>query len=216
MALTHNLLYPKQQAELERKLDPIKIGLLLGLLIVIGLVLFWVVQGAAVDSLEKQRKDLQQTWGRLEDQMEAAKKQQATDEEKLATANALVASVEERFYFAPVLELLLENVPNSAQINSVGMNYNPQSDEANIQVAGKVAGKTDQDSRARADALRIRLRDAFRDTYGEDVILEMPTLVSAEPVTIRGNRFNTNDFLFTITIPSDEPDEEGDEEEEDD
>jgi Tfp pilus assembly protein PilN len=215
MALTHNLLYPKQQAELERKLDPIKIGLLLGLVIVIGLVLFWVVQGAAVDSLEKQRKDLQQTWGRLEDQMEAAKKQQATDEEKLATATALVESVEERFYFAPVLELLLENVPNSAQINSVSMNYNPQADEANIQVAGKVAGKTDQDSRARADALRIRLRDAFRETYGEDVILEMPTLVSAQPVTIRGNRFNTNDFLFTITIPSDEPDEEGDEEQDD-
>jgi hypothetical protein len=43
----------------------------------------------------------------------------------------------------------------------------------------------------------------------------MPTLVSAQPVTIRGNRFNTNDFLFTITIPSDEPDEEGDEEQDD-
>jgi Tfp pilus assembly protein PilN len=201
MALTHNLLYPKQKAELERKLDPIKIGLLVGLVIVIALVLYWFVQGAAVDRLTNQRNQLQRTWEVLQPQLEAAQTQRTADEAKLATANALVSVVEDRFYFAPVLELILENIPNSAQVNRISMNYQPDNKTAFIQIGGKTAGSSDQRSRALADALRVRLLSKFREAYGPEVTLSMPTLTSAEPVSIRGKQFNTSDFLFSIEIP---------------
>ncbi len=195
MALEVNLLFPKQQADLERKLDPIKIGLLLALVICMGMIAWWMLLGAKVQGQRNVFEDLNRKWRELEPRSKEAAVQKEEDLAQSATAEALVNWVNSRFYWSPILSELAQATPPKVQIISLNGTYTPDGKILNLTFRGRAAGKDQKDANDTADEFSQRFENRLED-LGFDVNKDFPMMLySAEnTVSLEGEKYGLTDF----------------------
>ena len=119
----------------------------------------------------------QAEWARQEPAAKAAATREAELSAKLASADALGKRIENRFYWAPVLDVLLKTVPPNVQIVNLTGTNDPKADKISVLLEGVVAGEVP----------RIAA-DRFRTTLNEQLARQFPGAIS----TFRGLEDNAS------------------------
>ena len=119
MALHLNLYHEiHRQAERERR-DPVKLAGLAGVVFLVFLVVWFSYRLSVVSKVERQRNELQATWSGLEPQMKKAVENETRSLGQQKSNQALVERIQERFYWAPLLDKFAATTPAHIQIVSL-------------------------------------------------------------------------------------------------
>jgi Tfp pilus assembly protein PilN len=162
MPLTLNLLHEEQKQLHQRKRDPLKLGLLsLG-----GVALLFVSYYAwrlfADSQLTAQLRDRQAQWAKQEPLAKAAEAQEASLNQTISTAKLVTQRIENRFYWAPLLDTLLKTVPPTIQLTSLTGSSETKDEKVSILLEGIAAAA---EPRAGAEQFRTSLAEALGKKY---------------------------------------------------
>ena len=116
MALRINLYHEALKQQQARRRDPLKLGMFGLAFIGVCFVLYYICRLSTVHDLNNRVAVLQQEWAKCEPREKAAKAREDELEKKKKLTDALVARIETRFYWAPVLDEILESVPREIQL----------------------------------------------------------------------------------------------------
>ena len=162
MPLTINLLHEEQFLLQQRKRDPLKLGFYALGAVAMLFFLYYAYRYASTSSVRGQLRDRQAEWAKQEPAAKAAAARETDLSAKLAEADAVTKRMENRFYWAPVLDTLLKTVPPNVQVvNLTGAN-DPKADKVSILLEGIVAGEV---PRIAADQFRTLLNERLAKQY---------------------------------------------------
>jgi Tfp pilus assembly protein PilN len=205
MPLTVNLFYPKQKADLEKKLDPVKIGILIAIVVIGSLFLWYSVQNTRLEKLRDVKNDLERQWEQKQPDHQTALESKEEDDEIIASAEALLDAIEQRFYWAPLLSLFHNVTPPEVQITSLNGNFSKESGAISLSVSGIAAGEVPSYT---ADTYRTTLRDKLEAEY-VDAVVEFTQLgESTGQVQLNGETLGTARFTMSVQVETMEAEEE--------
>ena len=162
MPLTINLLHEQQFLLQQRKRDPLKLGFYALGAVAMLFFLYYAYRYAANSSLKGDLRARQADWAKQEPQAKAAAAREAELNAKLVMADAVGKRIENRFYWAPVFDLLLKTVPPNVQIVNLTGTNEPKSDKISVLLEGVVAGEV---PRIAADQFRTVLNERLAKQY---------------------------------------------------
>jgi hypothetical protein len=164
MALQLNLLHEQITAERRRQRDPLKIGMML--LAVVGtlMVVFYMWKAYQTLAIKNRLSTVQKEWAKVEPSVTAAQKRSAELNEIIKTTRVLDRMIEERFYWAPLLQTLSRCVAPNAQLTAIDGSVSEDRRTVAMTLDGIAAGR---EPRADAEELRQLLIDQLGRSYGE-------------------------------------------------
>ncbi len=118
MPLNINLLHEEQLLLQQRKRDPLKLGMLALCGVALLFVAYYGYRVLGSNEIAHELRDRQHKWATQEPRAKAAAAQEAVLSAKLGQGKAVSQRIEGRFYWAPVLSLLVETVTPNIQILS--------------------------------------------------------------------------------------------------
>jgi Tfp pilus assembly protein PilN len=191
MPLTLNLLHEEQKQLKARKRDPLKLGLLgmVGLaLLFVAYYAYRLLSGASLESDLKQR---QATWAKQEPLAAAAEAQEKSLNLSIAAAAVLTKRIEERFYWAPLLETIVKTVPPGIQLTGMSGSSDPKNEKITLSLEGIAAAA---EPREGAEQFRKALIESLGKKYpGADIsfktLEEAPATVNLDGKTLPTARF---------------------------
>lgn len=163
MAIRINLFHEEQNREVQRKRDPLKLGMFAIAFVLGVIVLYHFVKMAESSRLQSQLNSLQQEWSTKEAEMKAAIKAQEDSLNAVNRAEALKKVVEERFLWGGVFQVVMDVVPLEVQLKSFAGTSEAQSDNVTIILEGVAAGN---EPRSVAENLRRNLGEKLNELYG--------------------------------------------------
>src|ERR1700722_3766609 len=164
MALHLNLLHEEILEQRQRQRDPLKIGIML--LIGCGAMLFLYYGWTAYRTLEIKSRlgAVQREWAKSEPKVTAAQKR-ATELTNMITATRVLDTyMENRFFWAPVLEKISRCVAPNVQLTAIDGQLLDEDKGVSLLVEG-VAGA--REPRSAAEDLRQMLREQLEKDYRE-------------------------------------------------
>jgi hypothetical protein len=198
-----------KQAESEARY-PFKIAGLVGLIIVILMVGWYFFRMSEVSKIEGQRRSLAATWGTVEPDL---KKAEASKESVLARQKSnklMVERLKGRFYWAPVLEHLVDSTGPNVQLLSVAGELTDLDGVKTVSLSLKGVAAGEQ-PRTAAEAFRKAVQKKFSSAYGSATALFDSNSLedAAETVNLNGQTLATAAFRirvkFTIAGPAGSP-----------
>ncbi len=162
MALHLNLYHEVQKQSRARQRDPVKLAILGLLVVTIGLVVFYLYRLQESRRVGEQLAGMQAEWSKLEQKEKTAEARKAELENSVALATALVTRIEDRFYWAPMLDRLLRAVPAEVQLTQVQGRFDAKSRRVTIDTDGLAAGSQ---PRIVAEELRLGLGEKLGAGY---------------------------------------------------
>ncbi len=197
MPLTINLLHEEQFLLKQRKRDPLKLGLYALASVAALFVMFYGWRLISSKSLESQLKSRQAEWAKQEPASTAAAAQEKELAAQVAAADVVSKRVENRFYWAPLLETLLKSVPPNVQIVSLNGSNEQKADKVTLTLEGIVAGDV---PRLAADKFRTALTDSLGKKF-HDVETSFRSLDdTATPVNLNGKPTPTAHFTIEVKM----------------
>jgi hypothetical protein len=204
MPLHVNLYHEVQRQELNRRRDPLRLGMLAILIIAIGFVLNYFVALGRSHSVLSQFAGLQDQWSRIEPKAKAAKARQDELNAEIAASDTMFKSVDSRFYWAPVLDQILKTVPRSVQLTHLGADA-PGDDRAVNSVLTITGISSAPEPRKEAEAVRTAI-DARLGTQFKHVSSVFKALDDSDQyVMLDGRRLPTASFTLEFQIEMREP-----------
>jgi hypothetical protein len=202
MALHINLYHEIQSQARARRRDPLKLAMLGMLAIGLGFVAYYFVCMGSLHSVNNRLAAVEGEWKKIEPRAKEAKKTEDELTTNIKTSETLVKQIENRFYWAPIFEGILQLVPRDAQIIKLAGELGGDGKPSAIIVTG-VAGsgvprKVAEDLRT---ALDDKLSEKFKSVTSSFRSLED----SEEAVMINGQRFQTANFTMEFHITTTEP-----------
>ena len=201
MPLTINLLHEQQFLRKQSKRDPLKLGFYALGAVAALFFLYHAYRYAATSSVRHDLQAKEAEWAKQEPAAKAAATRETELNAKLATAEAVSRRIEGRFYWAPVLDVVLKTVPPNVQIvNFTGTN-DPKGDKISLLFEGIVAGEV---PRIAADQFRGQLNERLARQF-QNVASSFRGLDdTASAVTVGGRSLPTARFTieFTLTKPN--------------
>jgi hypothetical protein len=177
MALHLNLLHEEIFEQRQRQRDPLKIGI--RVLIALGALMaaYYLLNAYKVLEIRNRLGQAQHDWAKVEPKVTAAQKRTAELNGIISTTKVLDGMMDNRFYWAPVLEKLSRCVALNAQLTSIDGTV---SDDGKITVIaeGLAAGR---EPRAAAEELRQLLAEQLGQTY-KDVKVEFKVLEDLDTI----------------------------------
>ncbi len=198
MPLTINLLHEEQFLLQQRKRDPLKLGLYaLG---AVGMLffLFYAYRYASNGSLRSELRAKQAEWAKQEPNAKAAAAREAELNSKLQMADAVSKRMENRFYWAPVLDVLLKTVPPNVQLVNLTGSNEPKSDKIGVVLEGTVAGEV---PRIAADQFRTLLNERIAKQYPGATSSFRGLEDTAPTVNVGGRTLPTARFTIELGFP---------------
>jgi hypothetical protein len=196
MPLHLNLYHEVQKQKMLQRRDPLKFaGMGLGL-VAIGLAGYYFLQLTSQRSLTKELKRLKSEFATLEPKSQAAQKRSAEIEVTMKQGESLVKRMEQRFYWAPVLEKLVTLAPREVQFTRMaGEATGDDVKRCTITLDGIAAGG---DPRRVAEDLRRALIDEFSRRFSGVTANFRSLEDSPEQVSLDGKKVPA--ALFGINI----------------
>ena len=193
MALHLNLLHEEILEQRQRKRDPLKIGMLV--LSGCGAVLFIYYAWAAIQTLEiKSRLNgIERDWKKIEPRVSAAQKRSAELTEVINTTRVLDDYIENRFFWAPLLEKLSRCVAPNAQLTGIEGAVLEDEKGVAVTIEGVAAAR---EARAAAEDLRQMLTEQLAQSY-HDVKVEFKALEDLDTIANIGG---TNMAMARYTL----------------
>ncbi len=192
MALHLNLLHEEISAERQRQRDPLKISMML--LVVVGVLMafFYVWKGYQTLAIKNRLAGVQREWAKVEPSVTAAQKRSTELTHIISTTKVLDRMIDERFYWAPLLQTLSRCVAPNAQLTAFDGALSEDRKTVTLNLDGTAAGR---EPRSAAEELRQLLSEQLAQRY-TDVKVEFKTLedldtvVSVAGVTMAMARYN--------------------------
>ena len=197
MPLTINLLHEEQFLLKQRKRDPLKLGLyaLAGVAALFVMYYGWCLLSSRV--LDGQLQAREAEWAKEEPKAKAAEAQEKDLTAQIAAADLVGKRIDNRFYWAPLLETLLKSVPPNVQIVSLNGTNEPRNDKATVTLEGIVAADV---PRLAADKFRTALNDSIGKRF-QGVDTSFRGLDdTATPVNLNGKPSPTAHFTIEIKL----------------
>ena len=119
MALHLNLYHELQKLAVQRRRDPLKLGLYGIVVVIVILAFYYFYRIEQVSGVVNKAKRMQAQWQLLEPKAKEAQALETQLTANLNTKDELLQSIESRFYWAPLLEKIQRTVPRNVQITSL-------------------------------------------------------------------------------------------------
>ena len=166
MPLHLNLLHEQLAQRAQRKRDPLKLGLYAICGVAALFIVYYLVRVGTASSLNSQllAKRLEYS-KKFELPLKNADIREKEFTRTTAAASALTARVENRFYWAPLLDVLLRTVPREVQLLGFSGNDDPREKTVSFTLEGVAAGR---EPRAVAEQFRIALSNNLNGKFGKE------------------------------------------------
>jgi len=197
MALHLNLLHEEILEQRQRQRDPLKIGMIA--LVGCGVLLFLYYTWNAYRTLEIKSRltTIERAWKKIEPGVTAAQKRVADLESVIKTTRALDDYIDNRFFWAPVLQKVSRCVAPNTQLTNFEGAVQDEKREINVSLEGIAAGR---EPRSVAEDLRQMLLEQFRQSYS-DVKAEFKTLEDLDAiVNVAGTHMATAHYILTVNF----------------
>ena len=162
MPLTINLLHEEQFLLQQRKRDPLKLGFYALGAVAMLFFLYYAYRYASSGSLRGDLRARQAEWAKQEPAAKAAAAREADLSAKVAMSDAVGKRIENRFYWAPLLDGLLKSVPPNVQIVNLTGSNEQRADKITVLLEGVVAGEV---PRIVADQFRDKITTQMAKQY---------------------------------------------------
>lgn len=207
MALHLNLLHEEILEQRQRQRDPLKIGMMVLAGLGALMLVYYLWNAYKVLEIRNRLGQAQHDWAKVEPKVTAAQKRTAELNGIISTTNVLDGMIDNRFFWAPVLEKLSRCVALNAQLTNVDGSV-ADNGRITLTVDGVAAGR---EPRAAAEELRQLLLEQLSQSYFE-VKVEFKALEDLDTITNIGGsnmamaRFSINaTFGSTAAKPSPTP-----------
>ena len=210
MALYLNLYHEVQKQKLKRQRDPLKLAVMGLVVVAAGMVVcmrYFYRMERVRDIAQQQAGDVITELKKSNDDAEATAKQKELDayDENIKLADAMIHKVENRFYWAPLLQQIVEVVPPDVQITA--LNGSVSSDGAKKVTLTVTGIATGSQPRAVAEELRIALQNKLSGQYTQPTAVFRSLEDGTEPVQYLGKSSQTALFVIDVTFTSPDVDE---------
>ncbi len=200
MALRINLYHEVLRTKKQQQYDPLKLAMIGIIVIAVVLVGWYVVElgsrSTALDAYNEQKK----LADALIPEENTAKEQEADISKKLALVEKLSKRIEERFYWAPVLEDLASVVPPTVQITKFTTEVTGEGlRKIQITMEGIAAG---DEPRATAEDFRTALTDRMSKKFKNTAATFKTLDEAADPASLDGRTLRTAMFNISLTFTS--------------
>ena len=205
MALHLNLLHEEISEQRQRQRDPLKIGMIV--VAGIGALLFLYYGWNAYRTLEIRSRlnAVESDWAKVEPKVTAAQKRAAELNNIISTTRVLDVLIDDRFYWAPFLQILSRCVAPNAQLTSMEGSVTDENKAVMVTIEGVSAGR---EPRSAAEDLRQMLIEQLGQSYS-DVKVEFKTLEDLDTiVNVGGTTMAMARYVLTVnfnTHPSTNP-----------
>ncbi|PYK38604.1 MAG: hypothetical protein DME49_07195 [Verrucomicrobia bacterium] len=197
MALHLNLLHEEILEQRQRQRDPLKIGMIA--LVGCGVLLFLYYTWNAYRTLEIKSRltTIERAWKKIEPGVTAAQKRVADLEGVIKTTRALDDYIDNRFFWAPVLQKVSRCVAPNTQLTNFEGAVQDENREIDVSLEGIAAGR---EPRSVAEDLRQMLLEQFHQSYS-DVKAEFKTLEDLDTiVNVAGTHMATAHYILTVNF----------------
>jgi len=197
MALHLNLLHEEILEQRQRQRDPLKIGMIA--LVGCGVLLFLYYTWNAYRTLEIKSRltTIERAWKKIEPGVTAAQKRVADLEGVIKTARTLDDYIDNRFFWAPVLQKVSRCVAPNTQLTNFEGAVQDENREIDVSLEGIAAGR---EPRSVAEDLRQMLLEQFHQSYS-DVKAEFKTLEDLDTiVNVAGTHMATAHYILTVNF----------------
>jgi hypothetical protein len=198
MALHLNLYHEIQKQKRERQRDPLRLGLMALGAIVAVFVLYYVVRLGQTQVINSRLAAANSEWMKLEPKCKQADSRIESLTKSLALGEALTQRIENRFYWAPVLDRLLQAVPSEVQLSRFdGGVVVDEKTLSNITIAGNCVGK---EPRKVAEELRTSLTGKMTDKFKSARASFQALDDAVESAQLDGKSLPTASFIIRLDI----------------
>lgn len=196
MALRINLYHEILRNKKQEQYDPLKLSVLFLIIIGIGLASWYIVELQQKSGAVAAYSQKKSTSDKLAPQEAKAKLDEEQYTKQLDLTEKLTKRIEERFYWAPVLEDLAVVVPANVQITKLATDISGDGlRKIQITMEGIAAG---DEPRATAEDFRTALTDRMSKKY-KNTTASFKTLdEGADPVLVDGKSLRT--AMFNISL----------------
>lgn len=198
MALHLNLYHEVQKQSRARQRDPVKLAILGLLVVAIGLVVFYLYRMQESRRVGERLAGMQSSWSKLEQEKKTAEARKSELENAVKISTALVARIEDRFYWAPMLERLLRAVPPEVQLTQFQGRFEAKERRVSMQVDGLAAGAQ---PRIVAEEVRLGLGEKLGAGYKN--VSSTFTSLEEGTVTVPLDGGSARTAVFSISVSMD-------------
>jgi hypothetical protein len=206
MALHLNLYHEIQTQSLQRKRDPLRLGMMVILVVAAGFIAFYFYRLQQSSEIDARAVKLQGDWQSL-----APQETKAAEKEKELLVNiklrdTLVQRIEDRCLWGPVLDMVFQSVPPEVQIKSFDASKEVLADKTrhvHFTVAGIAGG---QEPRRSAEEFRVAFQRRLSDHFKIVTDNGFKALDDREEkATINGQSVSTAAFVVSYEASMDTP-----------
>lgn len=198
MALRLNLYHEVIKAKAMKRRDPLKISIYGLSALAACFALYYFAQLVRMHSIGDQYTRVKGEFDHLEPLAKAAKKREEELNKQAATSAKMVARIEGRFYWAPLLAELTQVVPREVQVTRLGGDISGDAQRrCSLTIDGLAAGT---DPRRVAEDLRTALAERLAPKY-KNVTSTFKTLEDGtETVMLDGKQVSTATFAILVQL----------------
>ena len=198
MALHLNLYHEVNTAKALKRRDPLKLSLYGLAAVIAGFASYYVLELVKLHHINGELAQVKGEFTKLEPLAKAAKKREEELNAQMKSGDLLVKKVENRFYWAPMLEQIMQVVPGEVQVTRLAGEITGDGlRRCSISLDGLSAGA---DARKVAEDLRTALAEKFSATF-KNVTSKFRSLEDGtEMVMLDGKQVPTAMFAISLEL----------------
>ena len=198
MALHLNLYHEIQKQKRQRQQDPLRLGAF-ALAAIVGLLLvYYMVRLEQAYSVNSQLAVLESEWRKMEPKVKQVESRMDALTKMIALSEALTQRVEHRYYWAPVLDQVLQAVSSEVQFSrfDAGVVVDEKK-QSNIVIAGNCVGS---EPRKVAEELRTALNGKLTERFKSASAAFQALDDAVENAMVDGKSLPTVSFVIKLDI----------------
>ena len=196
MALHLNLYHEITQQRVERRRDPLKLGVYGLILIGVCLAGYYLFRLNSVRVVRGELKELKASWAQLSKQEKAASEREKELNEKRRVVESLKKSIDTRFLWASFLQEFGKCVPRNVQITRLTADVTADS-QLTVNIDGVAAGLQ---PRTEAESFRVTLVKGFGERYPQAESAFRALEDDTQTVRLEGRELEMANFSIRLAV----------------
>ena len=198
MALHLNLYHEALKAKAIQRRDPLKLSMYGLVTVIFAFASYYVIQLVKLHSINNSLATVKDEFAKLEPLAKAAKKREEELNAQTKSGDLIVKRIESRFYWAPMLEQIMQVVPREVQVTRLAGDIAGEGlRHCSISLDGLSAGT---DARKVAEELRTAISEKFAGSY-KNVTSKFRSLEDGtEMVMLDGKQVPTAMFAISVDL----------------
>jgi hypothetical protein len=205
MALYLNFYHEIKSQKIQQQRDPLKIGMAVLALFAAIFLLIYLWRATQVGVLARKVANRNGEWAAIAPKLDEARNRKLNTDPSIKAAETIIQRIENRIFWAPILQMLLEQTPPHVQLTrTIFETVGEERDRIRLQLSGVIAGK---EPRIEADAFRTKLEQVFGARFPEVKAAFAQLDDRSEEIALNGASLKTATLIieFEFGVPKPEP-----------